>query len=334
MAPSEDIPEYSFDHRTTEYDPNNAYWLSFFADSVYLERDENEAIMRELGLETFDWHSSSGTEAFVASNSDAIIIAFRGTEPTDFNDIAADLKAAQIDWLGGKVHTGFLGAIDEVDKLVISSVTEQQNNEQTVWITGHSLGGALAVLCAAHLKENDIEVSGVYTFGQPRLGNEVFCNFYNKLLGICTFRFANVDDIVPDLPPKSLKFGDSELDYHDVGTPIWVTGDSELVKKYLPADSAINKALSAAKAPGAHSSLGYRDALLAKLNFNPFTAAVQQIQETQIASVDDLDDETRELLSSAGIDIVELAEATQNAKEAVTDAFEKASDWTKDLFKR
>ena len=44
-------------------------------------------------------------------------------------------------------------------------------------------------------------------------------------------------------------------------------------------------------------------------------------------------DETRELLSSAGIDIVELAEAAQNAKEAVTDAFEKASDWTKDLLK-
>jgi triacylglycerol lipase len=332
MALSDDLPEYHFNSGATKYDSNNAYWLSFFADSVYLDKEENEEILRDLGLETLAWHSSGGTQALVASNAETIIIAFRGTEPTDFNDIAADLKAAQIDWLGGKVHTGFLGAIDEVDKLVIGSVAEQRNNEQTVWVTGHSLGGALAVLCATDLKENDIDVNGVYTFGQPRLGNHVFCELYNKMLGTKTFRFANVDDIVPDLPPKSLKLGDAELSYHDVGTPIWVTGDSELAQQYIPADSAINKALSAAKAPGAHSSLGYRDTLLAKLNFDPFTASVKEIQEATISSVDDLDEETLELLKGAGIDVLELAEAAQNTKEAVTDAVDKASKWTKNLF--
>lgn len=334
MAPTDDLPEYSFNHRAKRYDANNAYWLSFFADSVYLDHEANEAILQQLGFDTIAWHSSGSTQCFVASNPEAIVIAFRGTEPTDFNDIATDLKAAQIEGFGGKVHTGFLGAIEEVDAEVLNSITEQQNNRQTVWITGHSLGGALAVLCAAHLQQNHIKVNGVYTFGQPRLGNRGFSKRYNKNLGSRTFRFVNVDDIVPDLPPESLKLGGASTRYHDVGKLIWVTGNSELVMKYVSAESAINKAVSAVKAPGAHSSLGYRDVLLENMTFNPFTASVQRIRELKIDSVQDLDDETLELLKSAGIDALEIAEVASNAKEAVTSTFRRVIDWRKKLFGR
>ena len=53
-----------------------------------------------------------------------------------------------------------------------------------IFITGHSLGAALAVLCAAEIGAQDrslgLNVTGVYTYGEPRVGNAAFQRFYNK----------------------------------------------------------------------------------------------------------------------------------------------------------
>jgi hypothetical protein len=87
-------------------------------------------------------------------------------------------------------------------------------------ITGHSLGGALAVLCAHILQAEGWTVHSVYTFGQPRVGDRAFAAAYNGLkagqasslsfetdrpdacptLGSQTFRLVNENDIVPRLP--------------------------------------------------------------------------------------------------------------------------------------
>lgn len=72
-----------------------------------------------------------------------------------------------------------------------------------IYLTGHSLGGALASLCAFDLRskfreldENSIES---YTFGSPRVGNIGFSLAYNRKIP-CTYRFVNNDDIVPSIP--------------------------------------------------------------------------------------------------------------------------------------
>jgi triacylglycerol lipase len=68
---------------------------------------------------------------------------------------------------------------------------------ERLWFTGHSLGGALAMLCAHGW---DGAVEGVYTFGQPRAGDAAFRNEYNERLGAATFRVVHGDDIVPRVP--------------------------------------------------------------------------------------------------------------------------------------
>ncbi len=72
-------------------------------------------------------------------------------------------------------------------------------------ITGHSLGGALAILCTADLKNLFGNVDLTYTFGQPRVGNQAFADWF-EAGHPNTYRLIDYADIVPHLPPSNLGF--------------------------------------------------------------------------------------------------------------------------------
>jgi hypothetical protein len=161
-----------------------------------------------------------------------IIVAFKGSsDPVDFLQ-DAKFEMIGLNWpdieAAVKVHTGFLedfNAIKEElvkqvrqllgqrmgsrDSLPPNTTTHESNNpfDPGVFITGHSLGGALAMLCALEFCRELLPVSGVYTFGQPRAGNAAFANLFDatfapggsKLKDI-TFRVVNQNDIVPRTP--------------------------------------------------------------------------------------------------------------------------------------
>ena len=120
------------------------------------------------------------------------MIAFRGTEPTQFSDVKADLLAfKRKSKTEGKVHMGFK---IELRKLWndISGILNRRTKQQ-IWITGHSLGGAMATLCASRLEErNPI----LYTYGSPRVGGREWrdgCDVEHH-------RFRNNNDVVPVIP--------------------------------------------------------------------------------------------------------------------------------------
>ena len=77
--------------------------------------------------------------------------------------------------------------------------------DHQVWLTGHILGGALAVLLAATLLESGLPVHGLYTFGAPRVGDKKFARALNtSLQGVAAnWRVVNVDDLVPHVPLES-----------------------------------------------------------------------------------------------------------------------------------
>lgn len=72
-------------------------------------------------------------------------------------------------------------------------------------ITGHSLGGALAVLCALNLRATFGVMSEVYTYGEPRIGNKNFAAFADYTLPYI-YRVINDADVVPHLPSLSMGF--------------------------------------------------------------------------------------------------------------------------------
>jgi len=150
------------------------------------------------------------TEVGVLSNSKLIIVAFRGTEgPQAVRDWLTNvqhlMRKAPDSWgtnLG--VHKGFYNALSTVYQSVRNRVRETRTNNQKVFITGHSLGGALATLCAFRLqKVGDVDVDGVYTFSAPRVGDLNFANEYNDILRSKTFRWVYKHDFGPQLPIRA-----------------------------------------------------------------------------------------------------------------------------------
>ena len=76
-----------------------------------------------------------------------------------------------------------------------------------MWIAGHSLGGAIAELCAAQAWfVSHVPIQGVYTFGQPRVGDDAFAKIVHDALGLRIVRFVNDQDIVPRVPFYGMGF--------------------------------------------------------------------------------------------------------------------------------
>eukprot|EP01087_Luapelamoeba_hula_P024596 TRINITY_DN942_c0_g1_i1.p1 TRINITY_DN942_c0_g1~~TRINITY_DN942_c0_g1_i1.p1 ORF type:complete len:718 (+),score=90.75 TRINITY_DN942_c0_g1_i1:170-2323(+) len=79
------------------------------------------------------------------------------------------------------------------------------NEHRKLWLGGHSLGGAMATIFTSRLVKDfpfitDRIMGGVYTFGQPRLGDVNFARFIERTVGPVFFRFVNDNDLVPRLP--------------------------------------------------------------------------------------------------------------------------------------
>lgn len=143
---------------------------------------------------------------FGEANDNTFVVAFRGSEETGIADWITDLKIAQqvfpYDESGNKkvkVHFGFIQAYKSVRESVLKAAKETPHKR--IVCTGHSLGAALATLCALDIKFNlpDKDVD-CYTYGSPKVGNKDFVDSYNKRVPN-TYRFVNGKDAVPQIPP-------------------------------------------------------------------------------------------------------------------------------------
>lgn len=191
-----------------------------------------------------DYQKEMSTQVFILcekpTDANLILISFRGTELFDACDWSTDFDYSwyQIPNLG-KVHVGFLEALGlgnrtdtasfqynlEVNGIEVSSSDNSkmtaydavktklkellaENRNAKFVVTGHSLGGALAILLLVVLVLNEeVEVMerllGVYTFGQPRVGDEKLGKFMEEQLNEPEpryFRVVYCNDLVPRLP--------------------------------------------------------------------------------------------------------------------------------------
>ncbi|XP_007047270.2 PREDICTED: uncharacterized protein LOC18611134 [Theobroma cacao] len=184
-----------------------------------------------------DFQNKHSTQGFMFHDQRAnkIVVAFRGTEPFNAYDWSTDADISCFENKEmGKVHGGFMKALGLIKEqgwppelpaeekgknLAYYSIREElrrrlkANKEAKFIVTGHSLGGALAILfpaiLALHEKPRNEEqallnrLEGVYTFGQPRVGDFQFKTFMEdrfKKYGIKYLRFVYCNDIIPRLP--------------------------------------------------------------------------------------------------------------------------------------
>ncbi|KAK8495968.1 hypothetical protein V6N13_103488 [Hibiscus sabdariffa] len=242
---------------------DSKYKASVFVMSAKLSY-ENEARVKTVVIEHWkmkflkfyqflnDFEEHIATQAFMMqdthSNPNLIVVAFRGTEPLSPYDLRSnfDLSWYELKGMGkGKTHCGFMKALglqrnkgfpkelqQPTDRRQFAYYTLrrklrellQVNREARFILTGHSSGGALAILFASVLVLHEEEwllerLEAVYTFGQPRVGDSKFGEFMDKNLSkfdVKYYRYVYNNDLVPRVP-----YDDSIFFFKHFGTCIF-----------------------------------------------------------------------------------------------------------------
>lgn len=156
------------------------------------------------GAESIRWtmthfYDKNGAQAYRFQHLNDVVFACRGTEPSEANDILADLKAWPVKaHSAGKVHFGFQSEVDELWELVKKDIRKSQIKGHNIYFTGHSLGAAMATIMASRCFASDESPDPVelHTFGSPRVGNKKYVNTFETQ----HYRWVNNNDIVTRVP--------------------------------------------------------------------------------------------------------------------------------------
>jgi hypothetical protein len=192
-----------FESAAETFSPVNAWWLAEISTLVYADGAYSEQRLRKAGYQHIVFFDRAGTYAVAAANDRFAVVAFRGSEiwkrserfdPRQvLSDFRTNIDIRLADWEGGgRVHQGFKTALDAVWEEMAPEIERLQDRGLKIWITGHSLGAALATLAADRLPE----IQGLYTFGSPRVGDKAFQDHFNRP----AYRVVNGDDIVASVP--------------------------------------------------------------------------------------------------------------------------------------
>jgi triacylglycerol lipase len=185
--------------------------LSFFRRSLllaelsnlsYLSRAVAGRLAYRIGFPEIRFYDREGAQAYLFANNDDAVVTCRGTEPNDWNDVRADLDlrtvaAETVGW----VHRGFKREVDDLWPRLEQALV---NNTRTLWFTGHSLGGAMAAICAGRCRLSYIRSNprALVTFGSPRVGSRRYVNYVQ----FEAYRWVNNNDVVARVPPRWLGF--------------------------------------------------------------------------------------------------------------------------------
>ena len=178
-----------------------AWLFAKCSELAYLEPRDGVNAFAELGFDA-TFIDVDGSQAYWLKNDDDLVIVCRGTEPTQFADIAADLAAIPVPSSTGvgKTHLGFKKSVDNIWH-DLEELAQDYGKTRTIWCTGHSLGAAMATIVAYRLQRADNlpNPQALFTYGSPRVGNKAYIKGI-EATGVLHFRFVNNADIVARVP--------------------------------------------------------------------------------------------------------------------------------------
>jgi len=192
------------------------------ASIAYSNKKTATSQAKRLSFTTTEFYDKDGAQAYRFMNKNDIVIACRGTQPTEWNDISADLNAIPVmAETVSRVHKGFKDEVDDLWPMVLEDINRKTNTKKKLWFCGHSLGAAMATIMASrcHLYSDIQPVEELYTYGSPRVGWNGYCNS----LGIVHHRWKNNNDIVTKVPLAI-------MGYRHHGTEHYITSDCKIGK--------------------------------------------------------------------------------------------------------
>ncbi|MGO4181344.1 lipase family protein [Paenibacillus sp. MCAF9] len=193
---------------TQDLDFRTALFLAAVCGQTYMQYNNKDglflvprtySLVSEFTAKAYD--DSDERFGFVLTSERASVLAFRGSNSAV--DWVSDFIAQQTTYRpvknAGLTHKGFTDIYMSARTQIIE-IINQLPQGRPLFITGHSLGGALATLAALDLANNTAFTDPIiYTYGAPRVGDPKFASSYNASIGT-HWRFQNEFDIVPHLP--------------------------------------------------------------------------------------------------------------------------------------
>ena len=169
---------------------------------AYNDEKQARAQAQEIGFTEVHFFDHNGAQGYTFETEHDLVVACRGTEPTEINDLAADLRALPVrSQTMGRVHKGFKL---EADKIWAGIRAQIEASEKMTWFTGHSLGAAMTTLCAARCFYHapHIVIGAIFTYGSPRAGWRGFVNN----LHVPHWRWVNNADVVTRVPLAAMGY--------------------------------------------------------------------------------------------------------------------------------
>ena len=168
--------------------------MAQLSEIAYLDGPDASFRYRDLGYHGHKFFDNDGAQCHAVWDDHEYVLCFRGTEPTEFSDIKADLNALPAkSTLDGWVHRGFRNEVDKIWNDILKHHVERIGNRK-LYITGHSLGAAMATIAASRLRPECL-----YTYGSPRVGTRSFVKALNAT-NLTHYRHVNNNDIVCKVP--------------------------------------------------------------------------------------------------------------------------------------
>jgi Lipase (class 3) len=163
---------------------------------AYWEPGRALEIFRHAGFKC-EYVEGDTTNCYLAWQARWLLVAFRGTQPDQWQDVLDDLKVGPVVVREGRVHAGFNDALDRVWSQLQPRLAVLGAG-RTGWFCRHSLGAALATLAAQRY------ASTRSTFGSPRVGDAEFVAAFNRRFAGRSWRVVNDHDVVTHVPPREL----------------------------------------------------------------------------------------------------------------------------------
>lgn len=260
-----------------------ALTLAEISKVTYDDEEDQVSSIKKLGAVTVRPIVVGLSHGVVASDDNAVVIGFRGTKaPADWLTDATIIGRQVSD---GKIHRGFYHVVDAIYKEVFDEAVRQGAKSKTVWITGHSLGGAMAVVFAHRgATESELAPEGIITFGQPLAVSSSLAQFFLDTFNTRYIRFVNNWDAVPRLLPN----------YRHAGSRVYLkeggfTFRSPVMAVSAPAPGSTPANAPAGVAPSAGENPLYlfdeNEPDLQPMTQEEFEAFQQQVQSENIPRV-------------------------------------------------
>lgn len=214
----------------TKLHSGTAYWMARLAQMSYTRqandaKPDEAAILKDLQQEDSKFievngFSKNSSQALLVTHQDYYCFAFRGTDQrVDWLD---NLNAFPVNVLFGEFHRGFWNAVGDIwDDLFKAYEEKRKTHKKPLFLTGHSLGGAMATIASAKLIQMDWPFISTYTFGQPRAVSLDTSRKFDVFAGSRFFRFQNNNDIVTRAPARV-------MNYSHVGSFIYISQEKKL----------------------------------------------------------------------------------------------------------